>query len=1449
MVASTSVVQSPTTNNGAHHATTTTRTTHPNQQPFLSTNIPDPIMDSFSSAAQQQQQAQHEHVSGGSQSPSSTPSMLHLHNSPTSLASQSRRLRLKQTSPNVVSTISNNHNNNGTTTTTNTTTNHTFFGNNHHHGQNNTTWKKTKLTSTKKWNELDKESSLSSSPSIHHNPNHHPSQQHPRRTNEYDTTPSHSHHPKKTTTSISSNKVANLKKVFEAKSTSITTTAASSAPSTPSSFQKGRSFQFSPRGTPLSTTTSPHPTMSNKEEKEEETKRDTYNENNPLPSPPSMQDVQQDKPYSEIPQSMSSSPLQPKNQQQPQQRNVQKEETQNNPNQDEILIPKKNHPPNRCGIHTHTKTLSPTSKRQREKQQWKYNKVHNQSHYLDHQLYLEQQQQEQQEQQQQQQQGEEKEDANNGTTTPNHKSTSVDSSPSSPSRKLHRSCTKTTSSSSSCSPTKRKNKKKIVIQMKDGIHLLSSSSPSLSISSSPLSPSSTKNENIHYQTSSSSSNPKNATSPSSPSSSTKHSHHLFGSGGSGGKSKSSKSHHSHTSGNVGKSNSSSSPYHNDHHYNSSSIRNCTKSHHDVLENQSISGSHNHTTTTTTPQNDFSMGTPTTSSKMTSSSTPNTNSLSDRRRKMAKAKKHARSSTNHHSHIVNNHHSDKQQLFESPEVLSEQIQYHVHNNNDAEEPILTNDSTQSISNIVQASSTQSTSNRRGPHHEHSSQHQQQQQNDVSSFQKLHTNTINIAHNNEELSNDWKNDTSNHNNNNKQKIPASPSRRRKFELVKESLRQRRTNQANTSTTSSTTSHSAIESNQYNLLSFDTMTTTATTATTVSNNGDASWKQHTSSSVITSSVPRSKNKSYHPTSGSAAPTLSTASMSASTFETFDTDFNSFHHQQPQQSQQYTSSLGHLLDSVEEGYGHSQNKDGQRSLSSSIIEHQTSKSDEMTWGIDEFSPKSSRRKHMTEMQVDRIPSDQSNHHTSSQPPPPPPPPPQQKQQYNFEPFGQGSSEFIDTQNPQYITPHNVHHHTGNTWDDDDETQFNSVTENPDIGKKTNLSYQVDSQIQPLQSNTLSTKSEKSTTTSFFSTGGFVAQKAPIAGSYTFDNGVGPSTAGTANIGDDDESYTGSVGNKSWTGRMRARQAIEHNGGGMIASDNRDQVRYESPSKRSLYSIEDDNVSRFSASQLLTRDITNNAACSDATKGVEEIKRLARDDPTTTAVGIGVCGALCGALAFGPAGFVFAVGTVGACFGVSQLPQEKRDKMKKKASSSVEKIKTKTESAAYFVTSNCGCGDSTDDPPVKQIEGEFEARSLGVPISPMNGKTKGSIPKLAPPNDRVQNRKSPRKLPPNRQNPHHLEQKKPEMSALLVQASKRKLNRITPACCRMTRITPVNQIHSLDLSLHARAWLDVMASAWTSRDEKNEAMEEILLLAKDKTRARMLLEVSKYNIHGKPFD
>jgi hypothetical protein len=53
----------------------------------------------------------------------------------------------------------------------------------------------------------------------------------------------------------------------------------------------------------------------------------------------------------------------------------------------------------------------------------------------------------------------------------------------------------------------------------------------------------------------------------------------------------------------------------------------------------------------------------------------------------------------------------------------------------------------------------------------------------------------------------------------------------------------------------------------------------------------------------------------------------------------------------------------------------------------------------------------------------------------------------------------------------------------------------------------------------------------------------------------------------------------------------------------------------------------------------------------------------------------------------------------------------------------------------------------------------------------------------------------------------------------------------------PVSQIHALEPQFRPRAWLDLMCDPYSSPEDKNEAMEEILILAKDKHHGQMFLE------------
>jgi len=57
-------------------------------------------------------------------------------------------------------------------------------------------------------------------------------------------------------------------------------------------------------------------------------------------------------------------------------------------------------------------------------------------------------------------------------------------------------------------------------------------------------------------------------------------------------------------------------------------------------------------------------------------------------------------------------------------------------------------------------------------------------------------------------------------------------------------------------------------------------------------------------------------------------------------------------------------------------------------------------------------------------------------------------------------------------------------------------------------------------------------------------------------------------------------------------------------------------------------------------------------------------------------------------------------------------------------------------------------------------------------------------------------------------------------------------------RITaPLNKIHSLPLNLHAVAWMGIISSNYRSIEEKHEALQEILLLVKDKNYAKKMLD------------
>jgi hypothetical protein len=298
----------------------------------------------------------------------------------------------------------------------------------------------------------------------------------------------------------------------------------------------------------------------------------------------------------------------------------------------------------------------------------------------------------------------------------------------------------------------------------------------------------------------------------------------------------------------------------------------------------------------------------------------------------------------------------------------------------------------------------------------------------------------------------------------------------------------------------------------------------------------------------------------------------------------------------------------------------------------------------------------------------------------------------------------------------------------------------------------------------------------------------------------------------EDAESFTDSVTNGSWTGRMRARKAMEQPAETEKIDQRIDPRLGGISSPRSPSISIDDGMSvtdrMITTVQRQQRDVVNDAQ--------EGLNTFASEDPHTTAVGLGVAGALCGAIVFGPIGVVLGAASAGAGYKFSQLPEDEKSEVKNKATAAMENLRETALNANEKICGNGQKDEETDE----------------------NGLAISQVPSFrpSPPSTNNQVTTSPNRDRKMTLKVSNINPNAPQIHQTPADVSRmRQIRRISPACQRMGRITPVGQIHSLDPALHPRAWLDVMSSAWTSREEKNEAMEEILLLAKDKVSLNQL--------------
>lgn len=228
------------------------------------------------------------------------------------------------------------------------------------------------------------------------------------------------------------------------------------------------------------------------------------------------------------------------------------------------------------------------------------------------------------------------------------------------------------------------------------------------------------------------------------------------------------------------------------------------------------------------------------------------------------------------------------------------------------------------------------------------------------------------------------------------------------------------------------------------------------------------------------------------------------------------------------------------------------------------------------------------------------------------------------------------------------------------------------------------------------------------------------------------------------------------------------------------------------------------------------------------------------TALGIAAA-ATVGAAIMGPVGVLVGAASIGIGIGVMQIPEEQRSNVASHASISLSKAREVAldvsenmgKSCAKFYDKETGkdnpdaLGDANEIMDrccsignEEQEDGTAGERHVDLPLSPIASGGQHGVKVMV--GDTFGEKNSPsHSMSENRDN------LMPE-----------NVNTRAAACGRVGRVVPLGQIHSLRPSLQPRAWLDVMASAYTTRDDKNEAMQEILILAKDKDISRWFLEV-----------
>lgn len=246
----------------------------------------------------------------------------------------------------------------------------------------------------------------------------------------------------------------------------------------------------------------------------------------------------------------------------------------------------------------------------------------------------------------------------------------------------------------------------------------------------------------------------------------------------------------------------------------------------------------------------------------------------------------------------------------------------------------------------------------------------------------------------------------------------------------------------------------------------------------------------------------------------------------------------------------------------------------------------------------------------------------------------------------------------------------------------------------------------------------------------------------------------------------------------------------------------------------------------------------------VEHLRKTL-DTPVAKTAAFVVGAATVGTLLFGPVGLLLGAATVGIGVGIMQIPEEQRTHMKDKATKTLHQAHDSVLNASEALSASCaaschasGVGQqfpaemkqcfTHDD---VQTNDDHHSVSHSTIVQLDRGAdgsfSVGNGGFTAEGNSHV----SPAVASRNRRVACLRDGKCCRCQCFHLATSS------NFQCCTVVRITPVDQIHGLPPQKQPRAWLDVLASANTTSDEKSEAMEEVKILSRDKRHARMLLD------------